>query len=83
MTNPNFKINKKETIKSMEELEELAFKNNLSIDTLLKYNNILKISLAHKFNKGESVTLSIPYILEPIPYEKTSFVTVKEPFNGL
>ena len=81
-TTATFKINKKETIKSMEELEELAFKNNLSIDTLLKYNNILKISLEYKFHKGETVTLSIPDILEPVPYEKTSFETLQDPLMG-
>ena len=81
-TTATFKINKKETIKSMKELEELAFKNNLSIDTLLRYNNILKISLAHNFHKGEPVTLSIPDILEPVPYEKTSFVTLQDPLMG-
>lgn len=78
----NFKINKKITIKSIEELEEISFKYNLSIETILKYNNLLKISLTHKFHKGESVTLKIPCIVENIPYSKTSFVTLEEPLMG-
>ena len=77
-----FLVNKKETINSMEELEEIAFKNNISIDALLKYNKILKISLTHKFHNGETVTINIPNALEHIPYKNRSFVTVEEPLMG-
>ena len=66
----------------MEELGEIAFKNNISIDALLKYNKILKISLIYKFHNGETVTINIPNALEHIPYKNRSFVTVEEPLMG-
>ena len=78
----NFMKDKKVSIKSWEELEELAYKNNISIESLLKYNELFELLVKHQLNKDNKITIKLPTKQERILYGKDSYVTLEEPLMG-